>query len=115
MTLAAAPGLQTSLSRVLAERAASGESYREFLRVPAMSMGVYHVPRGGVDGQRPHGEDEVYLVVKGRSRFTCEGRTVDAREGDLLFVPARAEHRFHDIDEDLDLLVFFAPAEGAKP
>lgn len=106
---------RTALASVLAERAASGERYREFLRAPSMSLGLYHLPKGGVDGQRPHGEDEVYLVVKGRASFTCEGRTMPAGEGDLLYVPARAEHRFHDVEEDLDLLVFFAPAEGSAP
>jgi len=28
-------------------------------------------------------------------------------------VPARLEHRFHTIAEELDVLVFFAPAESA--
>jgi mannose-6-phosphate isomerase-like protein (cupin superfamily) len=27
-----------------------------------------------------------------------------------LFVPAGEEHRFHDVTEDMALLVFFAPA-----
>ena len=35
------------------------------------------------------------------------------RPGHLLTVPARVEHRFHSITEDLLLLVFFAPAEGS--
>jgi hypothetical protein len=34
-------------------------------------------------------------------------------QGSVLFVPARAEHRYHDIQEDLVALVFFAPAEGS--
>ena len=33
--------------------------------------------------------------------------------GHLLTVPARVEHRFHSITEDLLLLTFFAPAEGS--
>jgi hypothetical protein len=32
----------------------------------------------------------------------------------VFFVPAREEHRFHDITEDLAVLVFFAPAEGTR-
>jgi hypothetical protein len=31
-----------------------------------------------------------------------------------MFVPAAAEHRFHDITEELTALVFFAPAEGSR-
>jgi mannose-6-phosphate isomerase-like protein (cupin superfamily) len=29
----------------------------------------------------------------------------------VLFVPARVEHRFHDIKEELVLVVFWAPPE----
>jgi len=32
----------------------------------------------------------------------------------VLFVPARVEHRFHSITEDLVVLVVFAPAEGSR-
>jgi quercetin dioxygenase-like cupin family protein len=32
-------------------------------------------------------------------------------EGSVIFVPANVDHRFHDITEELTVLVFFAPAE----
>jgi quercetin dioxygenase-like cupin family protein len=32
--------------------------------------------------------------------------------GAVVFVAARVEHRFYDIEEELTVLVFFAPAEG---
>ncbi len=35
----------------------------------------------------------------------------DAFPGAVLFVEAGAQHKFVDIEEDLELLVFFAPAE----
>jgi mannose-6-phosphate isomerase-like protein (cupin superfamily) len=34
--------------------------------------------------------------------------------GTVIFVPARVEHRFHSITEDLVVLVMFAPAETAE-
>ena len=91
----------------------AGRAYLEFLRVPALSMGIYKVPPGGVDPQGPHAEDEVYYVLEGSGRFTvgAEERVVEA--GQLLFVPARVPHRFHDATKDLVLLVFFAPAESS--
>jgi mannose-6-phosphate isomerase-like protein (cupin superfamily) len=75
-------------------------------------VGLYVLPAGGTDPQRPHGEDEVYLVVRGRGhiRVADEDRAVEP--GAVVFVPARVEHRFHDITEELVLAVFFAPAEG---
>ena len=100
------------LDELLASRSASGRAYLEFLRVPALSMGVYYLRAGDADGQQPHGEDEVYYVVSGRAGFTAAGECRDVGPGDVLYVPKHVEHRFVDITEDLTLLVFFAPAEG---
>ena len=100
------------LSDLKAARAAAGKLYHEFLRVPALSCGLYVLPAGGKDPQGPHGEDEVYYVVSGRGRFTSGGDERAVEAGDVLFVPAQEEHRFHSIEERLSLLVVFAPAEG---
>jgi quercetin dioxygenase-like cupin family protein len=86
-------------------------SYQEFLRVPALSTGLYVLPAGAEDRQRPHAEDEVYYVVRGRSLFRSAGEDYEVRPGAVLFVKANEEHRFHAIAEDLVLLVLFAPAE----
>jgi mannose-6-phosphate isomerase-like protein (cupin superfamily) len=37
------------------------------------------------------------------------GATVEVTPGTALYVPAGEEHRFHDITEDLTVVVFFAP------
>jgi len=84
--------------------------YAEHLRVPALSVGTYSIPAGALDDQVPHREDEIYHVVSGRGSFTSGGRTVDAAAGVTLFVPAGEDHRFHDVTEDMTVLVFFAPA-----
>ncbi len=86
-------------------------SYHEFLRIPAMSMGVYKLPAGGVDGQSPHTEDESYYVVSGTASVEIEDKTYPVKPGDVIFVPANVHHKFKDITEDLVLVVFFAPAE----
>lgn len=78
-----------------------------------MSVGTYVILAGGVDDQSPHTEDEVYVVLSGRGRFTSGGTTVDAVPGAVLFVPAHEEHRFTDVVEDLRVLVFFAPPYGS--
>jgi mannose-6-phosphate isomerase-like protein (cupin superfamily) len=100
------------LQVLLQEQRALGTRYLEFLRVPALSMGVYRLEAGGVDQQKPHAEDEVYLVMEGKARFEAKGEDVAVEPGRLLFVPAQVPHRFHDITQDLVLLVFFAPAES---
>jgi len=93
------------------QRAKKGKPYLEFLRVPAMSAGVYVLPAGGADPQKPHREDEMYHVVRGRARMQIGSENAEVRAGSVIFVEAEAEHRFYDIEEELEVLVFFAPAE----
>jgi mannose-6-phosphate isomerase-like protein (cupin superfamily) len=101
------------LADLLGRRSKADKRYLEFLRVSTMSAGIYVLPAGGVDPQQPHAEDEVYYVIGGRSKFTCEGKTIDAQAGSMIFVRAHDDHRFHDIVEELTVLVFFAPPETA--
>ncbi|MGA8664257.1 MAG: cupin domain-containing protein [Thermoplasmata archaeon] len=89
----------------------SGDRYLEFLRVRPMSAGVYVLPVGAVDLQLPHEQDELYFVVRGRGRFRHGDSDHRVDRGDLLFVPAHDPHQFHAIEEELVLLVVFAPAE----
>jgi mannose-6-phosphate isomerase-like protein (cupin superfamily) len=93
------------------ERAAKGKLYLEFLRVPALSAGVYVLPAGGTDPQKPHREDEMYYVVRGRARMKIGSEDAEVSAGSVIFVEAEREHRFYDIREELEVLVFFAPAE----
>ena len=93
------------------QRAATGKLYLEFLRVPAMSAGVYVLPAGAADPQKPHREDEMYYVVRGRARMQIGNENAEVSAGSVIFVEAEAEHRFYDIQEELEVLVFFAPAE----
>ena len=93
-------------------RAQSGKLYQEFLRVPAMSAGLYVLPAGGKDPQTPHHEDEMYYIVRGRARLKAGEEDREVAAGSLLFVGAKIEHRFLDITEELVVLVFFAPAES---
>jgi len=95
-------------------RNAAGHRYLEFLRVPDLSGGLYRLEPGATDLQQPHSEDEVYVVVRGRCRFCAGDDEREVGPGAVLFVPARLEHRFVDIREPLEALVFFGPAEGTR-
>jgi quercetin dioxygenase-like cupin family protein len=104
--------LFTSVGEIDRQRAESGKLYREFLRVPVMSAGLYVLAAGASDSQRPHREDEMYYVVRGRARFQASDDDREVSAGSVLFVAAEVEHRFYDIAEELSVLVFFAPAES---
>jgi mannose-6-phosphate isomerase-like protein (cupin superfamily) len=100
-----------SLDELRTARESLDRLYHEFLRVPTMSVGYYRLPAGGTDPQSPHLEDEVYVVVGGRAQVTVGAEERDIRPGDTIFVGANVPHRFHDIAEDLELIVVFAPPE----
>ena len=103
-----------TLVDALARQHAADGPWIELLRVPDLSFGLYVLPPGGEDPQSPHTEDEVYVVLAGRARFTAADETVLCGPGDVLFVPALVPHRFHDITEEIRVVVVFGPAEHTR-
>jgi len=102
------------LSDVAADRETSGRPYLEFITVPDLSVGLYVLAAGQPDLQQPHTEDEAYYVISGRGRITVGDEVRDVMPGSIVFVAATVPHRFHDITEDLTILVAFGPAEGSR-
>ena len=82
--------------------------YLEFIKKDSLSSGIYHLKAGATDPQSPHEEDEIYYVLQGTASFTASSEPVTIVPGSILYVAAGEQHRFHDIEEDLTLLVFFA-------
>ncbi len=69
-----------SLTELLAEH--GDATYREVLRVPALSLGLFAAAPGHDDMQSPHEVDEVYVVVAGRAVLevgTCARRSRPAQ------------------------------------
>jgi mannose-6-phosphate isomerase-like protein (cupin superfamily) len=99
------------LEALLVQRAESGRLYHEFIRTHDLSVGLYVLPAAATDPQGPHTEDEVYYVVSGRAMIRVGGEDRAVQAGSIVFVGADVEHRFHDIEETLVVLVMFGPAE----
>ena len=102
------------LAQLSSQREISNQRYFEFLKVPDLSMGLYVLPAGGADPQSPHTEDEVYYVVSGRAQILVAEENRDVQAGSIVYVAKNIAHRFHSIEEDLTVLVFFAPAEHSN-
>jgi mannose-6-phosphate isomerase-like protein (cupin superfamily) len=101
------------LDDVIAQAKAAPDGYAaEVLRSDLLSVGVYILAAGATDDQTPHGEDEVYFAVRGRGTLRVGAEERPVSPGTLLFVPAEEVHFFHDISEELVLVVFWAPPEG---
>lgn len=90
-------------------RLESGEAYLQFLGEGTLSLGLYVLAAGAADPQSPHAEDEVYHVVRGRAVIVVAGERRAVQPGSMVFVAKNIEHRFVDIEEELEILVFFAP------
>ena len=100
------------VDQLIEDQAQSGKLYLEFLRQTSMSIGLYVLPAGATDPQSPHNEDEVYVILNGRGQIMVDGEHRPVQKGSIVFVGKYIEHRFHSIEEDLQILVFFAPAES---
>jgi mannose-6-phosphate isomerase-like protein (cupin superfamily) len=99
------------ITELESQRNKAGKRYFEFLRVPAMSVGVYVLPAGATDPQSPHTEDEMYYVLSGRGRMKSGQEDQVVGPGTVIFVAAGVDHHFYEVIENLTVLVFFAPAE----
>jgi len=99
------------LAQLISQREASNKLYLEFLKVPDLSLGLYVLPAGGTDPQSPHTEDEIYYVVTGQAQIKVADEDRAVQAGSVVYVAKNVEHQFHSIEEELTLLVFFAPAE----
>jgi mannose-6-phosphate isomerase-like protein (cupin superfamily) len=99
------------LPEVTGEMLAGGERWRELVRVPALSVGLYRIPMEGMDDQALHHEDEIYVVLHGTAVLRAGDEEIPVKPGSVVHVAAEEEHRFHSVDGDLQVLVVFAPAQ----
>ena len=89
------------------ERLAAGSGGYEIVhRSTGLELGVYVLVAPEPDTQKPHEDDEVYVVLEGRGTLQVEGQSFSVSEGDALFVEAGADHRFTGY-EALSVLVIF--------
>ena len=66
--------------------------------------------------QTPHGQDEIYVVIRGRGVLIHDGKREPFESGDLLFVAAGTEHHYEDFTEDLALWrIFYGRSGGEVP
>ena len=101
----------------LASALARGEPPPGNLAVPIFSHGSLqteiYTPHG-VDRQRPHSRDEVYVVARGEALFFDGAARHTVRPGSFVFVPAHQAHRFEQFSADFAVWVFFYGPEGGE-
>lgn len=102
----------------------AGDATREklaackFPYVTALASGtmrcVLFAPRK-VDEQRPHTQDELYIIASGSAAFIRGQERVRVGPGDTVFVPAGLEHRFEGMSGDFESWAVFWGPEGGEP
>ncbi|MGZ4359982.1 MAG: cupin domain-containing protein [Gaiellaceae bacterium] len=94
---------------LVAELDHSRHDLHEFLRAETLSIMIAFWPAGSVDNQAPHTEDEVYFVAMGRAQIEVAGESRPVEPGSIVYVATGVDHRFHSIEEDLTVVIFWAP------
>lgn len=94
------------------EETPEGKRFHYPIRHGTMRVGVY-APRGPIDPQTPHDQDELYIVIAGRGTFVKDGERRPFASGDVIFVEAGAKHRFEEFGADFATwVVFWGPSGG---
>jgi mannose-6-phosphate isomerase-like protein (cupin superfamily) len=67
----------------------------------------------GVDTQKPHEQDEAYIIASGTGVFRRGEERVLFERGDFLFVAAGIPHAFEAFTDDFQTwVIFFGPKGG---
>ena len=117
--------MKASLTELLAQLPAAptpaypeGTPFARALAHGTMRVELY-APGSNADGrdrQQPHAQDELYVVQRGTATLRISSQSLGAAPGDVLFVPAGAEHRFEHFTPDFATwVIFYGPDGGEKP
>src|SRR3954467_6089181 len=66
------------------------------------------------DNQKPHLQDEIYVIASGSGTFYNDGERTQFTTGDVLFVKAGHEHRFQNFTDDFATWVIFYGPNGGE-
>ncbi len=93
-------------------------SVRQYFGITAFGVNAYEAA-AGKELVVPHsetaygGNEELYLVVRGRARFRCDGEEVEVGEGELLY--ARPEVERKAVALETPTIVFMVGATPGEP
>jgi mannose-6-phosphate isomerase-like protein (cupin superfamily) len=97
---------------IAALHAQKGQESIELFKHGSLRVKLYKP--NGIDHQKPHTQDEIYVVISGKGFFVKGGERKPFEPGEVLFAPAGEEHRFESFREDFATWVFFYGPEGGE-
>jgi len=104
------------LDRIPVDHGLEWRPIRRRLGITAFGTNAYTADKPGDWVVEEHteeslGHEELYLVLRGRARFTLDGKEIDAPAGTLVFLPDPSVKRVAVEEEDGTVVL----AVGAKP
>jgi mannose-6-phosphate isomerase-like protein (cupin superfamily) len=94
------------LSNLLSELDGQGGYFMDFISTRGIEAGIIRLHPRENDTQVPHSVDEVYYVIEDDGFIKLDGKDHQIRQGTSIFVPAKADHKFHGNKQDL--VIFYA-------
>jgi mannose-6-phosphate isomerase-like protein (cupin superfamily) len=94
------------LNNLLSELEDQSRYFIDFINTRGIQAGIIRLHAGENDTQEPHSVDEVYCVIEGGGFIKLNGKDHEIKQGTSIFVPAKADHRFHGNKQDL--VIFYA-------
>ena len=79
------------------------------------TMSVEYFAPLKIDTQNPHQQDELYIIARGHGQLNRNGESIECKAGDILFVPAKMDHRFENFSDDFATwVIFYGPNGGER-
>ena len=103
--------LRIALTEAFARLVVEPEPFITLFKRGDFSVELY-APRG-TDNQKPHYQDEAYIVASGSGMFRRGAERIPFQPGDFLFAAASVPHRFEEFTDDFQAwVIFFGPKGG---
>lgn len=104
--------IKVPLHSSLKELQKSDKEFKELFRHGTLLIEIYKPDH--IDKQTPHTRDEIYVIVSGSGEFVLKNERTTFSQGDILFAPAGAEHRFENFTDNFVTWVLFYGPEGGE-
>lgn len=90
----------------------AAQRFAYVLQHGTMKLGLY--AQTDVDRQKPHAQDELYVIASGTADFLKGDQRVACAANDVLFVEAGMVHRFENMSPDFSTWVVFWGPDGGE-
>lgn len=104
--------MKVSLEQAFIKLRNTETPFEQVMANGTMRVEIYKATK--IDLQEPHTQDELYIIISGKSNFYNDGDTTNFKALDALFKPASKEHRFQNFTDDFATWIIFYGKQGGE-